>query len=124
MAFSSVLVLWVIVVFKQKMAYDMRISDWSSDVCSSDLDHREMGGRGRCRRILVFAVAVAVTVVGEASHIGALQCRGIGGEGGAVGPLARREAAFQAREGVGDGGAGGQPPLGTASCRERVCKYV
>src|SRR3546814_8814106 len=23
--------------FKQKMAYEMRISDWSSDVCSSDL---------------------------------------------------------------------------------------
>src|SRR3546814_6979486 len=24
--------------FKQKAAYEMRISDWSSDVCSSDLD--------------------------------------------------------------------------------------
>src|SRR3546814_2902179 len=24
--------------FKQKTAYDMRISDWSSDVCSSDLN--------------------------------------------------------------------------------------
>src|SRR3546814_5898872 len=24
--------------FKQKTAYEMRISDWSSDVCSSDLD--------------------------------------------------------------------------------------
>src|SRR3546814_16048756 len=24
--------------FKQKTAFDMRISDWSSDVCSSDLD--------------------------------------------------------------------------------------
>src|SRR3546814_9716465 len=28
--------------FKQKTAYEMRISDWSSDVCSSDLP--------RCRR--------------------------------------------------------------------------
>src|SRR3546814_12659994 len=27
----------VIFVFKQKTAYEMRISDWSSDVCSSDL---------------------------------------------------------------------------------------
>src|SRR3546814_1877030 len=27
--------------FKQKTAYDMRISDWSSDVCSSDLAHRD-----------------------------------------------------------------------------------
>src|SRR3546814_19015667 len=26
------------VFFKQKTAYEMRISDWSSDVCSSDLD--------------------------------------------------------------------------------------
>src|SRR3546814_3277914 len=26
--------------FKQKTAYEMRISDWSSDVCSSDLVHR------------------------------------------------------------------------------------
>src|SRR3546814_3390390 len=25
--------------FKQKTAYEMRISDWSSDVCSSDLYH-------------------------------------------------------------------------------------
>src|SRR3546814_6919709 len=26
--------------FKQKTAYEMRISDWSSDVCSSDLRNR------------------------------------------------------------------------------------
>src|SRR3546814_4425031 len=48
--------------FKQKTAYEMRISDWSSDVCSSDLGGA--AGRGvallgatsagpaRCRRIL------------------------------------------------------------------------
>src|SRR3546814_1334378 len=27
--------------FKQKTAYEMRISDWSSDVCSSDLRRRD-----------------------------------------------------------------------------------
>src|SRR3546814_7646811 len=27
--------------FKQKTAYEMRISDWSSDVCSSDLPHNQ-----------------------------------------------------------------------------------
>src|SRR3546814_14167563 len=27
--------------FKQKTAYEMRISDWSSDVCSSDLSQRQ-----------------------------------------------------------------------------------
>src|SRR3546814_3944987 len=37
------------VFFKQKAAYEMRISDWSSDVCSSDLRHRgaDRGGAGR-----------------------------------------------------------------------------
>src|SRR3546814_4547304 len=33
-------VIWIaelLFLFKQKTAYEMRISDWSSDVCSSDL---------------------------------------------------------------------------------------
>src|SRR3546814_9006044 len=43
--------------FKQKTAYEMRISDWSSDVCSSDLNAEstddaedENGGRHNRRR--------------------------------------------------------------------------
>src|SRR3546814_10018597 len=43
--------------FKQKTAYEMRISDWSSDVCSSDLailrgeiERARLARRGRCRR--------------------------------------------------------------------------
>src|SRR3546814_7511309 len=32
--------------FKQKTAYEMRISDWSSDVCSSDLVSAGRGGNG------------------------------------------------------------------------------
>src|SRR3546814_9826126 len=32
--------------YKQKTAYDMRISDWSSDVCSSDLVARAGEGYG------------------------------------------------------------------------------
>src|SRR3546814_1115938 len=37
--FVSLVVLGVVFFFffKQKTAYEMRISDWSSDVCSSDL---------------------------------------------------------------------------------------
>src|SRR3546814_6676801 len=31
-------------LFKQKTAYEMRISDWSSDVCSSDLHDGVAGG--------------------------------------------------------------------------------
>src|SRR3546814_5527880 len=38
------LFVFVFFFFKQKTAYEMRISDWSSDVCSSDL-HR-LGGIG------------------------------------------------------------------------------
>src|SRR3546814_7489323 len=35
----------VVFFFKQKTAYEMRISDWSSDVCSSDLNiHRAIIG--------------------------------------------------------------------------------
>src|SRR3546814_2375494 len=34
----TVLLFWCLFFFfKQKTAYEMRISDWSSDVCSSDL---------------------------------------------------------------------------------------
>src|SRR3546814_357129 len=40
----------IVFFFKQKTAYEMRISDWSSDVCSSDLDRaeREAGDRREC----------------------------------------------------------------------------
>src|SRR3546814_8632651 len=38
---SCLIGVWLVVLFffffKQKTAYEMRISDWSSDVCSSDL---------------------------------------------------------------------------------------
>src|SRR3546814_10536903 len=34
--------------FKQKTAYEMRISDWSSDVCSSDLFHAQASSRRGC----------------------------------------------------------------------------
>src|SRR3546814_1519635 len=48
--FKSCVYFWFVFFFKQKTAYEMRISDWSSDVCSSDLtvDYQEKfyaGGR-------------------------------------------------------------------------------
>src|SRR3546814_4966677 len=46
----GMVVLWVFFFFKQKTAYEMRISDWSSDVCSSDL----LGGPAR--RTVNFAI--------------------------------------------------------------------
>src|SRR3546814_8170823 len=36
--------------FKQKTAYELRISDWSSDVCSSDLPPADGGTEARVRR--------------------------------------------------------------------------
>src|SRR3546814_3470042 len=44
--FLSLLFFFSFFFFKQKTAYEMRISDWSSDVCSSDLVERVLE---RCR---------------------------------------------------------------------------
>src|SRR3546814_19832580 len=61
--------------FKQKTAYEMRISDWSSDVCSSDLDvpDRVLAGRHAAdvvvqRHGLRFAVALGGS---ESQELGA-----------------------------------------------------
>src|SRR3546814_2794824 len=39
--------------FKQKTAYEMRISDWSSDVCSSDLIGEIMAERAQQQSVAV-----------------------------------------------------------------------
>src|SRR3546814_16471302 len=54
-------------LFKQKTAYEMRISDWSSDVCSSDLG-RARDGRiapqrhGAAARYLLFKGAFSYAI--------------------------------------------------------------
>src|SRR3546814_9654414 len=54
---------WVcFLFFKQKTAYEMRISDWSSDVCSSDLEQPYRDG------VIVGAVVIeqrAIVVEGQ-----------------------------------------------------------
>src|SRR3546814_7023078 len=51
--FDVVCVVFFVFFFKQKTAYEMRISDWSSDVCSSDLMLSAGRGRaGRCAGLL------------------------------------------------------------------------
>src|SRR3546814_4213266 len=48
--------------FKQKTAYEMRISDWSSDVCSSDLrmlDKQGLSERDICTKFITPAVKKA-----------------------------------------------------------------
>src|SRR3546814_11229170 len=53
--------------FKQKTAYEMRIRDWSSDVCSSDL-------------LVVVAVGVVVAVLGVTQLVAGEQHRHALGE--------------------------------------------
>src|SRR3546814_2657230 len=64
--------------FKQKTAYEMRISDWISDVCSADLPgFRHHAKRGR--RLVAFAVdhrgkpkQVLLLAVAAGHHMAAL----------------------------------------------------
>src|SRR3546814_5976563 len=73
--------------FKHKTAYEMRISDWSSDVCSSDLAARALekfvehgrpcgpaarDARRHCPRVARAAIAAAIAVVIAARAPGAL----------------------------------------------------
>src|SRR3546814_13372753 len=51
--------------FKQKTAYEMRISDWTSDVCSSDLDVPLLG-----HVLAVVAHALAGARLGDAGELG------------------------------------------------------
>src|SRR3546814_5747907 len=92
---SYVNVLCCFFFFKQKTAYEMRISDWSSDVCSSDLHT----GQRLCRR--------------------RFQQRDADGGGGRrrvdghAGPWHDEVPADDHHQ-----------QIGRASCRERVCQYV
>src|SRR3546814_6691794 len=90
------------VFFKQKTAYDVRISDWSSDVCSSDL-------AGRTGIMLQLAAALLFTLaagLGIAVILGMLKVNGeavlsaLAGEGAfpaATGPRPDRKSVVSGR---------------------------
>src|SRR3546814_6536746 len=59
-------VFYFFVFFKQKTAYEMRISDWSSDVCSSDL---------LAVRLLESAIPVSCVVAGRPFTTGHIDAR-------------------------------------------------
>src|SRR3546814_2535203 len=65
--------------FKQKTAYEMRISDWSSDVCSSDLrGQQRLVGLGEVALGDHGAADAAVdrrADLGELQEIGRASCR-------------------------------------------------
>src|SRR3546814_8820980 len=93
--------------FKQKTAYEMRISDWSSDVCSSDLGPRGQT-QGRC-------TGPGTDVQHRFARRGGNRRR----EKDRIyaGPIALDRLA-QAHAPV------EQPEIGRASCRERGCPSV
>src|SRR3546814_3672430 len=104
--FVCIVYLWLFFfffVFNQKTAYEMRISDWSSDVCSSDLDDCALGRRGQVIQRHDDVPAVHLPLVDllraviEAARVA--EADGVRG----------REQAEK---------------IGRASCRERVCQYV
>src|SRR3546814_10156714 len=47
----------LVFIFKQKTAYEMRISDWSSDVCSSDLRARRTPCLHDCAQLRTIVAA-------------------------------------------------------------------
>src|SRR3546814_16856711 len=71
--------------FKQKTAYEMRISDWSSDVCSSDLQPAAMSAAAVARRCRGIALALCVAIVScllcvqaaEPAHLAVEQVAGL-----------------------------------------------
>src|SRR3546814_1921348 len=81
--------------FKQKTAYEMRISDWSSDVCSSDL-----------------SLKITFRALRAGAKLGFDECMVMEYR------LSQRVmAGHDFFEGV-------RAESGRASCRERVCQYV
>src|SRR3546814_3227104 len=51
--------------FKQKTAYEMRISDWSSDVCSFDLQNKRDQASDRDQTLAYFGREVALLADGQ-----------------------------------------------------------
>src|SRR3546814_6078627 len=96
---------FVFFFFKQKTAYEMRISDWSSDVCSSDL-------------AFVFEADPRFGQLGIACDLrigkGGKQAGGVGFA--ICAPL--RGLRLECDE------LRPWREIGRASCRERVCQYV
>src|SRR3546814_2494159 len=88
---------WCIFFFKQKTAYEMRISDWSSDVCSSDL--------------------LVETVVGLTPSMGGPQRLAERAGSGRARELVMTGDLY-------DAATLHSWEIGRASCRERVCQYV
>src|SRR3546814_10730829 len=106
------MILVVFFFFKQKTAYEMRISDWSSDVCSSDLlrDRPEPGivrlTLNRPKAYNSLSTGLMAALQAELDTI-----------------RADRSVKAVIIGAAGPGFCAGHE-IGRASCRERVCQYV
>src|SRR3546814_18230303 len=106
----------------------MRISDWSSDVCSSDLLwyavatadadgawRRVLEGEGRLKSTGVAFKGWFVLTATSAGTTTRLHYNGVSyGPADAAAPI----------QNEGSGAKGGAYQIGRASCRARVCQYV
>src|SRR3546814_3492752 len=101
---------YVFFFLKQKTEYEMRISDWSSDVCSSDLTLLPPG-------IETLGVRVFRDMRAGLSRADVIVMLRLQNErmGGALLPSAQE---FNKYYGL------TAEKIGRASCRERVCQYV
>src|SRR3546814_2870859 len=99
---------YYIFFFKQKTAYEMRISDWSSDVCSSDL----------------WKLAYADFVTAMMAFFLLMWLLGATTEQQrkALADYFTPTLVEMKLQSAGSNGMFGE--IGRASCRERVCQYV
>src|SRR3546814_7138071 len=99
--------------FKQKTAYEMRISDWSSDVCSSDLAPTTTYA-ATIYADIVLADGGAIPIDAEADERAIYVAEGDASlDGLPLDPM----TLYALRPGV-------AAKIGRASCRESVCQYV
>src|SRR3546814_4757426 len=99
--------------FKQKTAYEMRISDWSSDVCSSDLAwwpacivQSSWDGPAADDRTALATLSIS-TVLGTETYFLSVS----NDSWKSISEAENLSVAFGFE-------------IGRASCRERVCQYV
>src|SRR3546814_7838370 len=61
--------------FKQKTAYEMRISDWSSDVCSSDLlERREKQAKTQAKTQAAKELSAMLTAPEDLQKVEQIRC--------------------------------------------------
>src|SRR3546814_2411098 len=99
-----------IFVYKQKTAYEMRISDWSSDVCSSDLHSALSDLRPQPAAVFLRPEAVYPRLL-----------RGLAAREYRDGDRCRYDDRFLQHHPV---RAASEPEIGRPSCRESGCQDV